>query len=464
MDPCHAKHLDREYSFCFLADDLMNETFIYVITSVKPEWPPISRWRLFFEPFKPPQIIRMFPVPSLLDFEFTYLLAKSTRLLGSAATLLTLLHNPLNITLLSAQLLSAPAIWDRPDGHQTTLRMLGIFNSATAKVLQQEESSRNATNFATRTTLDKEEWVMAVVKGADESSPRWRHLLLLGGVLLGCERVDRQAISEALRRKLERAMTSALNLALQEVTEYSDLAVAPLVIASNYVFVLLSDAEKNHINYDLLVPLLCWALFFSGDGLHFGYFLSTMDADIVEDSDRKFVWSSKSSSFGQFKHTANSPLVASMGSFSRLIAHSVEQLHNVALLRALICDISAFSRSLGVQWRQNKLSEIDVHEELAFLSDESLQNSLPLMWQTLKSSMFCIVVILRSLLGRVLEDGRLSVNDGMSPHPLHVLELMTISPIHGFTNASNPQRPTLYLFPLWSQYFFTVCLCVFYRN
>lgn len=364
-------------------------------------------------------------------------MAKVARLLGTAATLLTLLHNPLNITLLSAQLLSAPAIWDRPDGDQSATRILGIFNSATAKMLQHEESSRKTSSFALRSALNKEDWIIAVVNGADERSPRWRHLLLLGGVLLGLERHNHQAISTALREKLESAMTSALNLALRELGEGSDRAINALVITTNYVFPVLSDAERNHIDYDLLVPQLCWALFFSGDGLHFGYFLSSMDADIKEDPDRRFGWSSKSSSFEHIKRMTVSPLVASLGSLSQIIAHSVEHLQNVDLLRALIVDVSAFSRSLGVQWRQNKLSEIDAHEEAAFLSAESLQNSLPMLWQTLKSLIFCIIIILRPLLGRILVDRRIPTDDGASLDRLWFHTLTNISHIYSVANASN---------------------------
>lgn len=291
--------------------------------------------------------------------------------------------------------------------------MLGIFNSATASILQHEKTTREPNNFVLRSGLAQEDWIRAVIKGADERSPRWRHLLLLGGVLLGSERQDPQAITVTLRRKLESAMTSALNLVLQEVREGSDLAINTLVLTTNYVFGLLSDTEKARINYDRLLPLVCWALFFSVDGLHFGYFLSTIDADIVEGSDQKFNWSSKSPSFDQIRRMAKSPLVSSLGSLSRLLAHCMEHVQDVGLLRALIGDVSAFSRSIGIQWRQNKLSEIDAHEEAVFLIDESLQNSLPVLWQTLKSCMFCIVIILRPLLGRVLQDGSISMNDGM---------------------------------------------------
>lgn len=283
-------------------------------------------------------------------------------------------------------------------------------------MLQHEESLRESNTFVIRSRLAKEDWIIAVIKGADEKSPRWRHLLLLGGVLLGSQSRDPQAIPVALRRKLESEMTSALNLVLQEVKVGSDLAINILVLTTNYVFGLLSDTEKDRIDYNLLLPLLCWAMFFSVDGLHFGYFLTTMDADIVEGSDQKFNWSSKSASFGQIQRMAKSPLVSSLGSLSRLLAHCVEHLQDIGLLGALIGDISAFSRSIGIQWRQNKLSEIDASEEMVFLSDESLQNSLPLLWRTLKSCVFCIVIILRPLLGRVLEDGSIPRDEGAYFH------------------------------------------------
>jgi hypothetical protein len=364
-------------------------------------------------------------------------LANFTSLLGSAASLLTILSNPLNISLLSSQLLCAPTIWGRPDGNRTALRMLSIFNSATATMLQQGDDMGKRKGFALQSNLAKGDWVQAVVRGADEKSPRWRHLLLLGGVLLGCGRCNRQAIPAVLRKKLENAMTKALNFALGEVREDSDLAINTIVITTNYVFSHLSDTEKNRIEYDLLLPLLCWALFFSSDGLHFGYFLSKMDAHIEEGSDQKFNWSSQSPSFYEIQQMANGPIIASLGSLSRLIAHSVEHLRNVGLLAALVGDIAAFSRSLGIQWRQNKLSEIDAHEEMGFLSDESLQTSLPLLWRTLKSTMFCIITILSPLLSRVLADRQIAIDDGMCLLLLQVLILTSPSPNLGFTSASN---------------------------
>ena len=332
-------------------------------------------------------------------------------------------------------------------------------------MLQQEKTIRETDTFVLRSRLSQEDWIRAVIKGADEKSPRWRHLLLLGGVLLGSERQDPQVITISLRKKLESAMTGALNLVLQEVREGADLAINTLVLTTNYVFGLLSDAEKARINYDRLLPLLCWALFFSVDGLHFGYFLTTIDADIVEGSDQKFNWSSKSPSFDQVQRMAQSPLISSLGSLSRLLAQCVEHVQDVGLLRALLGDISAFSRSIGIQWRQNKLSEIDTHEEAVFLSEQSLQNSLPVLWQTLKSCMFCIVIILRPLLGRVLEDGSISMADGMCLQSLeHFFMLTTASANFGFTDASSPQRPILHIHSLWSKYIFTIHIHLPYRD
>lgn len=334
------------------------------------------------------------------------------RLLGSATTLLTILSNPLNLTLLTAQLLSAPAIWSRPRGLHITVRVFSIFNSAAIQVLDNEESSIATNNFSSRTNLAKEDWIIAVIKGADERSPRWRHLLALGGLLLGFEGQERRGISESLRRKLENAIVRALNLALQEIQPGDEVAINSLTMTVCHVFSLLREPEKNGINHDILLPRLSWAAFFSTEGLHFGYFLSTMDADIVEGLNRKFSWSVKSSTYFQVQRITSSPLIASLGALSRIISYSIGHVQNMELLPALIGDISAFTKSLCTQWRQNKLSEIDLKEETTYLSDETIRTSLPLILRVLKLSMFSIVVMLRSLLERGLEDARIPMDGG----------------------------------------------------
>jgi len=334
------------------------------------------------------------------------------RLLGSATTLLTLLSNPLNVTLLTSQLLSAPAIWHRPDGLRATIRILSIFNSASLHVLQQEESPSFQESLPSSTRLAKEEWVIAVIKGADDRSPRWRHLLVLGGLLLGLEGQYRQGLSASLRRILENATVTALNLALQEVELSDELAASSIAVVLGHIYDILSPGHRAEIDYDLLLPKLVQGPYFSKEGLHSGYLFSTMDADVAQANGSKFDWSTKSSTFVQLQRVASGPLIASLGSLSRLTAVSVEKVQNVGLLAVMADDLSAFTRSLCIQWRQNKLSEIDVTEEATFLSDETLKNSVPLLWRVLKSSMFGIVVILRSLLGRVIGDVRMPLERG----------------------------------------------------
>src|SRR3954447_22400374 len=61
-----------------------------------------------------------------------------SRILSSTITLLTTLSNPLNVTLLTSQFLAAPAIWDRPDGLRTSLRIISVFNSAALTIIRHE--------------------------------------------------------------------------------------------------------------------------------------------------------------------------------------------------------------------------------------------------------------------------------------------------------------------------------------
>ncbi len=326
--------------------------------------------------------------------------------------MLTLLSNPLNVTLLTTKLLSAPAIWSLPEGLRTTARVMAVFQSASMQVLKYERTAETPNVFSPRPKLAKDSWVIAVMKGADDRSPRWRHLLVLGGLLLGFEGQDRKGMSESLRTKMGAATVLALNLALQEIEMSPELVANSIVMVLGLVFGVLNDYEKVEIDHDVLLPRLFWAPFLSGEGLHFGYFLSTMDADIVEGANHKFDWSTKSSTYSKLQLMAANPLLAALGRLSRVLVYSVDHVRNVDLLPTLIGDISAFTRTLCIQWRQNKLSEIDFKEENTYLSDETVQKSLPLLWIVLRSSMFSIVIILTSLLGHVLGDGRMPADVG----------------------------------------------------
>ncbi|KAL9045875.1 MAG: hypothetical protein Q9214_001157, partial [Letrouitia sp. 1 TL-2023] len=327
-----------------------------------------------------------------------------SRLLASATTLLTLLTNPLNVTLLTSQLVIAPAIWRRPENLQSAIRVFAIFNTASIHLLQRSNAPRTLEQPQLEHGLSIEDWTVAVIKGADERSPRSRHVLVLCGLLLGFEGQQRQGLSSALRKKLESAVVTAINLSLQDAHQANSAIDQSVIIALCQVIDLLEPVERMRLNYDLLLPVLIWAPFFSPEGLYKGYFLSAIDFDVVEGVGKKFDWSSKSTSYVQLQKLATSPLITSLGSLSRLAATSIENIRVIKPLTGILQDLFEFSRSLCLQWRHNKLCEIDMTEETAFLTEETLRTPTPLLWRVLRSTMFAIVIVLRSYMGRILSD------------------------------------------------------------
>ncbi|KAL9097398.1 MAG: hypothetical protein Q9165_000293 [Trypethelium subeluteriae] len=341
------------------------------------------------------------------------------RLLESAASLLTSLSNPLNVTLLTSQLLLSPAIWERPDGLQTCLRMLSLFHSAALGKIQQQEKWRGArkdsqhhSQLPQSNGLECEEWIKAVIGGADEKSDRWQHLLVIGGILIGFESRGFVGLTRSLKITLESALVKATNLALEHEAQEPGLGSNCVALVSNHTFPILSDSERMRLNYDRLLPLLVAAIFFSPNGLESGYFLGTVDLDIIQVQKQKFDWSSGSDSFRRVQRISSRPLVSSMGPLSRLIAHAVENVRQTQLIQEVLDNLVVFSKTLLSQWRQNKFSEVDVAEESRFLTDETSKTTLPVLWHLLKSALFGTVVMLRGILSRVLSDGALSRKKG----------------------------------------------------
>ncbi|KAL9131383.1 MAG: hypothetical protein Q9217_000651 [Psora testacea] len=378
-----------------------------------------------------------------------------SKLLGSATTLLTLLANPLNVTLLTSQLLSAQSIWQRPDGLRTTLRIFSIFSTAARHLVQLQVTSTHSDTYPAQRALSKEGWAIAVIKGADDRSPRWRHLCTLAGLLAGFEGRGQGHIAGSLRQTLVSASIKALSLALHDGEAGNELAANSIAMMLSHIFDLLSDGEKAKLDHGLLLPILYHGPFFSKDGLQSGYFLSIMDADILQTTGSKFEWSPKSSTYVQCRRMATGPLMSCLGPLSRLTAFSVEQVQNPDVLATMMKDLSAFTRSLHVQWRQNKLSEIDVTEESMYLGDETLKTTLPFLRRTLRSTMFAIVVILRSLLGRVLGDARLLADAApfMATQTLHILKNLYFIPSHtGFSRFSQYSFVYLTSIDILSQY------------
>ena len=296
---------------------------------------------------------------------------------------------------------------------------MSLFNSAAiAKGKQQEEwrqsqaDPRYPGQPPLANSLDCDGWVRAVVKGADERSERWKHLLVIGGLLIGSESRDYIDISRSMSGVLESALVRAANLALEHEGQEQGLGSYCVALVLNHTFPILPDAERVRLDYDRLLPLLVSALFSSPEGMESGYFLGAVDLDVAQVQGKKFNWPSESGSFRRVQRISSRPLVSSMGPLSRLIAHAVENVEHIVLIAGVLNDLLVFSKSLLTQWRQNKLSEIDNAEEFRYLHDETSKTTLPVLWGLLKSALFSTVIVLRGIMGRLLSDGIFSKGSG----------------------------------------------------
>lgn len=316
----------------------------------------------------------------------------------------------MNISLLASQLLIAPAIWDHPIDLLTCRKLLSVFNTAAIAVIQNDSTDEPRIPYGRPKKIDREEWVKAVVSGADDKSPRWRHLLLIGGTLIGFEAQNRQGLSWNMRAKLESALVTAARLALEESEMGNGVDAQCITMVLNYTFELVSDSERANLDYDRLLPVLVQTAYSSPEGLQGGYFLGAIDKDIVEGPGKRFKWPAQSVTYGHVSAILSSPLVASLGPLSRLIAHAIENTRDTALVSQAVDHIANFARTLMVQWRQNKLSEVDRAEEAEFLDAHSLESTIPAVWKLLRNCLYSTVIILRAVLGRVINDRALAAN------------------------------------------------------
>ncbi|KAJ5117177.1 hypothetical protein N7526_011286 [Penicillium atrosanguineum] len=315
-------------------------------------------------------------------------------LLPTATSFLSILGNPLNLSLLASQLLSAPALWNHPVDLHACRKILSVFNTAAIAVLQNDTEEEAQIPHGRHRKIEREAWVKAVVEGADDKSPRWRHMLLLGGILLGFEGQNRQGLPRNTRVKLESALATAAQLALEELDPNAGV-----------------------------------------DG-------HCVTMDVVEVPGRKFRWAANSATFGYVSAIGSRPLVSALGPLSRLASHAVENVRDPKLVAQTIDYLADFVRTLMVQWRQNKLSEIDVTEETEFLEPESMKTTIPTLWKVLRNCLYSVVIILRAVLGRTINDPALAAGSSapyLSMQSLHILRNLYFISSRTGQNASSQQ-------------------------
>ena len=371
-------------------------------------------------------------------------------ILGTASSLLTTLGNPHNLSLLTSHLLTAPALWDRPDGVRTPLRLLSVFHTAVTTVITHHNDVRlhKAPKLLPGQStvgggLSLDDWIKAVVAGADERSRRWKHLIVLGGLLIGIGNLEEQGLDlywvSGVRRKLEGALVNATNLALVEVRERSEadgLGGQTITLILNHAFGCINDGDRMMLDYDRLLPVLIGTAFYSSEGFQSAYFLGGLDLDVRVAQGGKLDWSATSSSYRQVEAILSRPLVASMGPLSRLIAHAVENAKSPWIIQTMMDDLASFSRALTTQWRQIKLSDIDPSDEAAHLEEEALHKSTPRLWKLLKAALFATTIILRGVFTRTLRDSTLA-SDANAP-ALAAQALHTLRHLYFITSRLGP--------------------------
>ncbi|KAH8591794.1 hypothetical protein B0O99DRAFT_518940 [Bisporella sp. PMI_857] len=372
----------------------------------------------------------------------------TNRILGSTTSLLTTLSNPLNATLLTSQLLVAPAIWQQPNILATSFRIISLFNTAaiTVRKNQLEGTPKPYDAYQPRKGggIHCDDWARAVIKGADDKSARWQHVLVIAGVLLGMEGQNRQGLSGALRATLESALVTAVNLAMADPTNGGIHGADSLVLALNHAFPLLSDLARSDLNYDALLMPMSRAMTSAG-GYEEMQFLEPIkfNVNIKQIPGNKFDWSVKSESFLRMQSLASKPLVSSMGPLSRLIAHAVENTSNPMRVVELRDHLLGFTAGIFTLWRRNKLSEIDPSEERMYLTPETLQITFPALWQVLKGAMFATVVILQAIIGRTLLDPMLA---GVPAPTTAWQALVMLQDLHFISSRLGPNAFSAYTF------------------
>ena len=298
------------------------------------------------------------------------------------------------------------------------MRALSVFHSASQALIRHERAlhdksaNEDFTQVQLERTLPKDDWIKAIINGADDHAPRWRHLIILGGLLLGFGPAEDENLSRSMRSTLESAFITATNLALDEIEEGDELGQHCITVVLNHCFPLLADHERSQLDYDGLLPVLMRTMLHSAEGLRSAYFLGSVDLDVKPISNREFSWSERSASYQQIQGMLSSPLLSSLGPLSRLIGHSIEQVQRTWLVSAVIEDLEGFAKTLLLQWRHNKLSEIDSSEESLYLDIETLERTAPQLWKLLRSTVFAVVIVMRSAIGRLLGDRPLSSDEG----------------------------------------------------
>ena len=116
-----------------------------------------------------------------------------------------------------------------------------------------EASERYNTGLGKTTTSDLKlrDWIQAIVKGADDRSPRWRHAILLGGLLVGIRNQEALFIPASLDNALSGGLVRSVNLALEAFRQEDPFPGSCLALVLAQCYTDLPEREQARLNYDV---------------------------------------------------------------------------------------------------------------------------------------------------------------------------------------------------------------------
>ncbi|KAI1406701.1 peroxin 8 [Hypoxylon fuscum] len=330
--------------------------------------------------------------------------AERDKIFATTTTLLTRLNNPLNLTLLTSQFLTARSIWEFPDGLRTCLRVMSIYNTATIHVLKNELDRKTlpARQEPVSSSISLQKWARAIVNGADEKSRRWKHVLVLTGTLMGMKGDDSNLSSQSFRPILEKAVVIAANLALEDQVHTGKLGRATVVLALTYAFPLLSSSAKELINGNLLLPATIEAML-GEEGFQYGEFVSSISNDVTHIiPGQRMMWHVNSPSVVWLQKLESLPLTLNMGPLSRLASFAVQHAVDSMFVLQAQEELLKFTAVLMDRWLHCPLSAVDLTVEATALTPDTLQGGhYAMLWQGFKKMLYAVVATLQPMIERV---------------------------------------------------------------
>lgn len=324
---------------------------------------------------------------------------ETLRLHSQCAWLLGNLTNHHNVSLLTSQILQSRAFWSHPDELRTCVRTVSAFKSAVSIAGARADNS----------ILPLERRIRAILKGLSSPVPLWKQLLPLAGLLLAFEPGNSPAAFGADVQLVEYAFLDALNDAAD--AQQSELQAEPLVaetivLAANYVYPLLSAHLRSRFPLVRLLPLGLAAALGSEQGFEQAWFLARVERDIQGEPSQTIAWPSQSPSFTALQYKLESPLITSIGALSRLLATCIEEALDPSVIFTALEEVSRYTKSLMIQWRQCRLSLVDEQDEVSHLQPETRNGSISTLWKLLHITLVFNITILQAIVSRMVRDTR----------------------------------------------------------